>query len=305
MLHSMEAILQAAKAGKAANVSVAAAHDAEILRAVIAARKEGIANSLLVGDEERIRELLHELNEDASLYEIIPAGTDEESAALAVKAVRDGRAEFLMKGSLNTSVFLRAVVAKETGLKTGRLLSHVMLYEIPTYPKLLAVTDGGMNPSPDLESKADILENAALLLQSLNYSRINAACLCGSEVVSEKIPATVDAQKLSDMNERWAPYNMTVYGPVGFDLAISKESCVHKGFSKEGAGEADILLCPNYETGNATGKAFTYFANAKSAGVVMGAKVPIILVSRSDTAETKLYSIALGKAAAAGTGGKA
>jgi phosphate butyryltransferase len=305
MLHSIEAILGAAKTGKAAKVSVAAAHDAEILRAVIAARKDGIANSLLVGDEKRIHELLHELNEDASLYEIVHAQTDEESAALAVKAVRDGRAGFLMKGILNTSVFLRAVVAKETGLTLGRLLSHVMLYEIPDYPKLLAVTDGGMNPSPNLENKADILENAAVLLQSLGYSRVYAACLCGSEVVSEKIPATVDAQMLSGMNARWTPYNMTVYGPVGFDLAISKESCTHKGFSKVGAGEADILLCPNYETGNAVGKALTYFAKAKTAGVVMGARVPIILVSRSDTAETKLYSMALGKAAAAGTGGKA
>ncbi|HWS30337.1 MAG TPA: phosphate acyltransferase [Clostridia bacterium] len=304
MLHSMEVILEAAKTGKAASVSVAAAHDANVLSAVIAARKEGIANSLLVGDEERIRALLHEQNEDASLYEIVHAETDQACAALAVKAVRDGRAGFLMKGSLNTSEFLHAVVNKETGLGTGRLLSHVMLYEIPAYFKLLAVTDGGMNPSPNLENKAGILENAAALFCSLGYERIYAACLCGSEVVSEKIPSTVDAQSLSAMAARWAPYNMTVYGPVGFDLAISRESSAHKGFHKEGAGEADILLCPNYETGNAVGKALTYFANAKSAGVVMGASVPIILASRSDTAETKLCSMALGKAAAAKTGGK-
>ncbi|MEN6471550.1 MAG: phosphate acyltransferase [Clostridiaceae bacterium] len=302
MLNSIEAILEAARAGKEGVVSVAAAHDREVLLAVREARREGIASSLLVGDEGKIRALLSELGEHASHYQIEHADTDAACAARAVRAVKEGRAGFLMKGLLNTTDLLRAVVNKETGLSTGRLLSHVMLYEVNAYPKLLAVTDGGMTPSPDLEKKADILENAAVLLKALGYEKIYASCLCGSETVSEKIQSTVDAKALAEMDARWLPYNMKVVGPVGFDLAISRLSCEHKGYSAEGAGEADILLCPNYETGNAVGKSFTYFAAAKAAGVVVGAKVPVILVSRSDTAETKLASIALGKAAAANMG---
>ena len=299
MLNSMEAILRAAKAGKKGVVSVAAAHDEEVLRAVRDARHEGIADSLLVGDTARIEEILQSLGENAASYAIVHASSDTEAAALAVEAVKEGRAGFLMKGLLNTTDMLRAVVNKEHGLSTGRLLSHVMLYEIPAYHKLLAVTDGGMNPAPDALKKADILENAAVLLKALGYEKIYASCLCGAETVSEKIQSTVDAKALSEMDARWLPYNMKVIGPVGFDLCISKESCRHKNYHNEGAGEADILLCPNYETGNAVGKSFTYFAGAKTAGVVVGAKVPVILVSRSDTAETKLASIALGKAAAA------
>lgn len=294
----MQAILEAAKNGKRGVVAVAAAHDKDVLSSIASARRENIADALLIGDEARIRALLGELGEDAALYRIESAEGDENCARCAAEAVREGRAGFLMKGQLGTADMLRAVVAKESGLGTGRLLSHVMLYDVPAYHKLLFLTDGGMNPSPDLIKKADILENAASLLSALGYEKIYASCLCGSETVSEKIPATVDAQALSGMIARWSPYNMAVIGPVGFDLAVSKASCAHKGFIAEGAGDADILLCPNYETGNAVGKSFTYFANAKNAGLVVGAKAPVLLVSRSDSAESKLLSIALGKAAA-------
>ena len=298
MLNSVNSIFAAARGVEKGVVAVAAAHDEDVLRAVVSARREGIADALLIGDAARIRGLLHDLNESESYYIIEEADGEQSCAQKAVEAVRSGRAGFLMKGLLNTTELLRAVVNKEAGLSTGRLLSHVMLYEVPAYHKLLYVTDGGMNPAPDLLKKADILENAAVLLKALGYGQIYASCLCGSETVSEKIPATVDASALSQMHECWRPYNMAVIGPVGFDLAISQKSCEHKGYSALGAGDADILLCPNYETGNAMGKAFTYFGGARSAGLVVGARVPIILTSRSDTSETKLASIALGKAAA-------
>jgi phosphate butyryltransferase len=210
----------------------------------------------------------------------------------------EGRAGFLMKGLLGTATLMRAVLNKEHGLRTGRLISHVMLYE-PRGHKMMALTDGGMNTFPDLEKKAGILENAAMVMKALGYETINTACICGAEVVDPKIPSMVDAQALTEMTERWAPYNMNVYGPVGLDLAVSKEACHHKKYIAVGGGEADILLVPTYEVGNGIGKAMSLFGEAKNAGIIVGAKVPIVLVSRSDSAETKLASIALGAVVAA------
>lgn len=300
MLKTLNDILAAACGRAGGAVAVAAAHDKDVLTAVAEARRRGICNAVLIGREDEIRRLLEELCEDYINYDIIPVEYDADiryadtvSAKLAVNAVASGRASFLMKGMLNTTDMLRQVVAEGSGLATGRLLSHVMLYETPAYPRLIADTDGGMNPHPDLEKKKGILENAARLLKALGYGRINAACIAGSEVVSEKIQATVDAAALAQMD--WSRFDMSVYGPVGLDLAISPEACRHKRYIAEGAGEADILLMPTYEVGNGIGKALTYFGGARSAGVVVGASAPIVLVSRSDPAEVKLLSLALGK----------
>ena len=211
-----------------------------------------------------------------------------------------GEADYLMKGILNTTDFLRAVVHSE--LLTGGLLSHVMIFEFSTYHKLLYISDGAMNPAPDYEKKRVILENAARLLQLIGYQTINAGILSGSEVVSEKIPSTVDAKMLASLD--WSRYNMTVFGPAALDLCISREACAHKKYTAPGAGDADLLIMPNYETGNAFGKSLTYFAHARTAGIVLGARCPIVLVSRADPADAKLTSLALG-AIAAQEGGKA
>lgn len=294
MLNSISAILDAAvQHPEKRTIAVAAAHDADVLKAVSMARSKGIAQSLLVGNEHKIKEILLSLGENPEDFTIIPADTDAECAALAVAAVREGKAHFLMKGLLGTADLMRAVIAKETGLRTGRLISHVMLYEVPG-KKLLALTDGGMNTFPDLEKKTEILENAARVMQALGYEEMNAACVCGAEVVNPKVQSTVDAQELTQMTERWAPYHMNVCGPVGLDLAVSEEACRHKHFTAPGAGKADILLVPTYEVGNGIGKAMSLYAGAQNAGIIVGAKVPIVLVSRSDSAESKLASIALG-----------
>lgn len=287
-------LLQAAKGRKAGRVAIAAAHDGDVLKAAAAAAEEGIAEPILVGDGEAIRKILLGMGRDSASFAIIPADGPEACAAAAVRLVREGRADFLMKGLLGTADLLRAVLDKDSSLRTGRLLSHVMLYENAAYPKLLALTDGGMNTFPDLAKKADILENAAILLGSLGYRSMVAACVCGAEVVDSKIQATVDAAALREMRGRWEPYGMRVLGPVGLDLAISPEACRHKNFKEEGGGEADILLVPTYEVGNGIGKAMSYFGGAKSAGIVVGARVPIVLVSRADDSRTKLASIALG-----------
>ena len=189
---------------------------------------------------------------------------------------------------------MRAVFNKEHGLRTSHLTTHCMFYEIPALGKMVILTDGGVNTFPDLEKKAEILENAAAVLQALGYEHINAACICGAEQVNPKVQSTVDADALSKMTDRWAKYNMDVCGPVALDLAVSKEACQHKHFSAPGAGDADILLVPNYEVGNGIGKAASLFGGAKNAGIILGAKVPIVLVSRSDSAESKLASIAAG-----------
>ncbi len=206
----------------------------------------------------------------------------------------EGKANFLMKGILGTADLMRAVFNKEHGLRTSHLTTHCMFYEIPAYGKMVILTDGGVNTFPHLDKKAEILENAAMVLHALGYESINAACICGAEVVNPKIQSTVDADALAHMTERWSKYNMNVCGPVALDLAVSKEACHHKHYTAPGAGDADILLVPNYEVGNGIGKAASLFGSAKNAGIILGAKVPIVLVSRADSAESKLASIAAG-----------
>ncbi len=294
MIHSIAELLETAKQGPEVTLAVACAHDYDVLKAVAAAHKEGIAGAALVGKTEQIKSILSELGEDENNFTIVDAEDDIDAARKAVALVREGKAGFLMKGLLSTANLMRAVIDKENGLRTGRLISHVMMYETPNYEKPIFSTDGGMNTFPDLAKKADILENAAQCLRALGYDNIYAACICGAEVVDPKIQSTVDAEALCKMTDRWAPYNMTVCGPVGLDLAISPAACAHKKYMHEAGGKADILLVPTYEVGNGIGKAMTYFGAAKSAGIIVGAKVPIVLVSRADDAETKLSSIALG-----------
>lgn len=299
MLNHIESILEEAKRTERGVIAVAAAHDEDVLKAVCAAYDAGMVDAILVGHKAEIESILQGLGKDPGLFTIREAEDDAACARLCVEAVRAGEAGFLMKGLLGTADLMRAVIDKEKGLRTERLISHVMLYEADSYPKMLALTDGGMNTFPDLAKKADILENAAIVLKALGYTEISAACVCGAEVVNPKIQSTVDAKDLSEMKERWAPYSMHVFGPVGMDLAISKEACKHKRYDAPGAGEADVLLVPTYEVGNGIGKAMTFFAAARNAGVIMGAKVPIVLVSRADSAESKLASIALCKLVAA------
>ncbi|HEY9053967.1 MAG TPA: phosphate acyltransferase [Rectinemataceae bacterium] len=293
MLRSIREILDRAKGRAAGRLAIAAAQDEEVLKAASAAAREGIAEPILVGEAARIASMLETLGERPGDFRIVEA-PGISAAAEAARLVDSGEADFLMKGALGTADLLRAVLDASLSLRSGRLLSHVMLYESPAYPKLIALTDGGMNTFPDLAKKADILENAAILLRGLGYRKMAAACVCGAEVVDPKIQSTLDAAALVSMGERWAPYGMNVFGPVGLDLAISREACLHKGYSGPGAGEADILLVPSYEVGNGIGKTLSYFGQAKAAGVVLGARVPIVLVSRADDAETKLASIALG-----------
>ncbi len=294
MINTINGILEAAKGGKTGVIAVAAAHDQPVIEAVVEARKEGIATPILVGHVDEIKDMLSGLGENPADYEIVAGDSDTDCAAKAVALCAEGKANFLMKGILGTADLMRAVFNKEHGLRTCHLTTHCMFYEIPAYGKMVILTDGGVNTFPNLDKKAEILENAAMVLHALGYESINAACICGAEVVNPKIQSTVDADALAHMTERWSKYNMNVCGPVALDLAVSKEACHHKHYTASGAGDADILLVPNYEVGNGIGKAASLFGNAKNAGIILGAKVPIVLVSRADSAESKLASIAAG-----------
>lgn len=289
-------ILEKAKSVKRSRIALAAAHDKDALMSVCAARREGIAEPLLIGCGAEIRAILSSIGEDPAAFEIIEAGTDTECAETAVRAVRDGKAKFLMKGILSTADLMRAVLNKEWGLRTGSSISHIMFYDIPGY-KLAALTDGGMFAFPDLEGKKAILENCITTMRKLGWGHLSCACLCGAEQLNPKFQNMADAAELAAM-PRWAEEDVSVFGPVGFDLAVSTEACRHKKYAAPGAGEADILLVPNYEVGNNLGKALSIFGGAKNAGIVVGAAAPIILVSRADSAETKLASIAFGAVAA-------
>lgn len=273
--------------------AVAQAADRPVLEACVMAKARNLASFILCGDKAAIEAGLKDLGEDAGAWDIRHQDSPQACAAEAVRLARDGEASLLMKGLLSTSILMRAVLDREKGIRGPGLLSHVMAYEVPSCPRILFNTDGGLNTFPNAEQKAMILENAIGLLHRLGYISINAALIAGSETVDPKIQATLDAQKICAQQERWESLGCNVYGPVGLDLAISKDACAHKGYEAKGAGEADILLVPTYEVGNAMGKALTYFANAQSAGIIVGAACPIVLVSRSDSAMTKLHSIAM------------
>lgn len=279
---------------------VVACHDEEVLAAVFESKRLGMTDPILIGDKEKTIKIAKENGLDISSYTIIDEKDLSMAAEIGVKMVSNGEANFIMKGLVDTSILLKAVLNKEWGLRTDSLLSHVMLYDIPNYSKLIYLTDGGMNLQPTLEDKVKIIENAATVAKALGKDEVKVACLAAKEKLDPKMIATVDANELKNRYEEGKfSKGIIVDGPMALDLAVSSSSAEIKGYKSTVAGDADILLVPNIEMGNGIGKSITYFAGGKSAGVVMGAKVPIVLVSRADDHEAKLYSIALGSLVAA------
>lgn len=295
MINSLEDIIKELKVNKSVKLAVAAAQDKEVLHAVLDAMNMSIIEPILIGNSEKIKQIATDLRLNLENIEIIEAKSYEECAKTAVKLVSSQKADFLMKGILDTSILLKQVLNKEYGLRTDSLLSHVMIYEVPNYHKLLIFSDGGMNIKPTYEQKEKIVLNAVKACKSLNIDNIKIAALAAKEKVDEKMQATVDAKKLQEASESGVfGENVILEGPLAFDLAISSEAAKVKGFKSEISGDVDVILVPTIEVGNGIGKSLTYLANAKSAGVIMGAKTPIVLVSRADSHESKLYSIAYG-----------
>lgn len=300
MIKSVKDLLSAAQKGLKMNLVVAAAQDEDVLFAVCKAAEEGLVNPILVGDENAIRKIAGEQSLDLNHYEIIHVEDLTEAARVSVKLVSDGKGDFLMKGLIDTAILLKAVLDKEIGLRTDRLLSHVMIYEVPHYHKLIFLTDGGMNIEPTFEDKVKITQNAIDACKAMGVVTVKVAAIAAKEKVNEKMLATVDARKLQEMSERGEfGEGVIVEGPLAMDLAVSAEAARIKNFKSNIAGETDVLLVPTIEVGNGIGKTLTYLAGAESAGIIMGAKVPVVLVSRADSYEAKLNSIALGSVIAA------
>ncbi len=287
------------KENKMMTLALAEAADDAALQAAVEAKKLGLCDSVLFGDEEKMKKIAAENNFDISSFEIVNCMSMEESAEMAVKSVSSGKTDFLMKGLLDTSIILKAALNKDWGIRGNSLLSHVGLIETSNYKKPLIVTDGGMNIAPDLEEKQKILENAVKVSRAMGNEVTKVAVVCAKEKVSDKMPSTVDARELQVRSENGAfGDDVIVEGPLAIDLAYSKEAAIHKGFESKVAGDVDIILCANIEMGNAIAKTFTYMANAESAGVIMGAQKPIVIVSRADSYKQKLNAIALACAVA-------
>jgi phosphate butyryltransferase len=278
-------------------VAVAAAEDEHTLEAVFKARSEGIVEPILVGNKEKIKEIIKSMGESFQDENIHNANDVVESAELAVKLVNENKADFLMKGILETATLLKAIVNKETGLGTGKIMSHFVIQKIPSYHKMLVTTDGGMMMYPTLEQKKAILENAVDTLIAIGYDKPKVAILAAVEKVNPKMPETLDADALAKMNQNGEIKNCIVEGPLSFDIAIDKEIAQIKGFSSEVAGDADILIVPNITAGNILGKSLVVAAKAKMAGFIVGAKVPIVLTSRGSSSEEKYLSIVMSAAA--------
>ena len=279
-------------------MAVAAAGDEHTLQAVVHARREGIIEPLLVGDKAVIDQVLAELGETVPEEQIFDYPDLKEAAEYAVKLVKDGQADFLMKGKLDPAVILKAVVNKENGLGQGRTMSHFTMFEVPTYHKILCPVDGGMVTYPTLEQKKDIINNTVEALIAMGYDCPKVGVLACVEKVNPKMPETVEARELKEMNERGEIKNCIVEGPISYDCAIDKEIAEFKGFHSEVSGDVDVLVAPNIHAGNIMGKMLACTCKAKMAGFIVGAKCPIVLTSRGSSAEEKYLAIVVSAAAA-------
>ena len=283
--------------GSKKKVAVVSAQDEHTLEAVFKAKKDNIVEPILIGNKKKIIEILSRLHESVLEESIINVESDSEAAEKAVELINENKADFIMKGKIQTADLLRAVVNKENGLRTGKVMSHIVIHEIPTYHKLLAVTDGGMMMYPSLDEKKQILENAVSTFLTLGYENPKVAVLAAVETVNPKMQESVDADMLKKLNIKGEIKNCIVEGPISYDLTMSKESASIKGFVSPVTGEADIIVVPNITVGNILGKSLVYSAGAKMAGFIVGAKVPIVLTSRGSTSEEKYLSLALSASA--------
>jgi phosphotransacetylase len=281
-------------------VPTAVVHPCEesALAGAIDAANLGLIIPILVGPRDKIEAVAKSAGIDISKYQIVDTPHSHGSSVKAVELVREGKAELLMKGSLHTDELMAAVVSREGGLRTERRISHVFVMDIPTYHKVLFVTDGAINIAPTLEDKADICQNAIDLIIALGLKKPKVAVLAAVETVTSKMPATIDAAALCKMAERGQIKGGILDGPLAFDNAISKQAAETKGIRSDVAGDPDILLAPDLEAGNILAKQLSFLANADSAGLVLGARVPIMLTSRADSVRSRIASCGVAMLAA-------
>ena len=278
--------------------SVAHPCEASALAGAIDAAKLGLIVPILVGPKAKIESTAKAAGIDIGKFQVVDVAHSQAAAAKAVELLREGQAELLMKGSLHTDELMAAVVSREGGLRTARRISHVFIMDVPTYHKVLIITDGAINIAPTLEDKADICQNAIDLAVALGLKEPKVAILAAVETINSKMPATIDAAALCKMAERGQIKSAKLDGPLAFDNAISKQAAQTKGIVSDVAGDPDILLAPDLEAGNMLAKQLSFLANADSAGLVLGAKVPIILTSRADSVRSRIASCGVAMLAA-------
>lgn len=294
MIKNFDEVIEAAKLRGPKTLAVACAQDEDVLLAVENARKAGIAEAILVGNKAEIEAIANRQNIDLKNYEIEDLSDSAEASLRAVALVSSGKAHLVMKGLVDTAIILKAVLNKEVGLRTGNALSHVAVFDVPNFPRLLFVTDAAMNIAPDVETKRMIIENSLDVAKALDIELPNVGVICAKEKVNDKMPATLDAAELVRMNEEGIIKGCKVGGPFALDNAVSEEAARIKGIKDPMGGKVDILMCPTIEAGNVLYKALTFLAGARSAGIIVGAKAPVVLTSRADDDDSKLNSIALG-----------
>jgi phosphate acetyltransferase len=288
-----DALLERCRSVQPVPTAVAYPCEVSALTGAVEAAQNKLIVPMLVGPAAKLAEIAKSAGLDLSGIEIIDVPEAHAAAEKAVALVREGRAEVLMKGSLHTDELLSAVVSRDKGLRTGRRISHAFLMDVPTYHKVLIVTDAAINIAPTLEDKVDICQNAIDLAISLGVTLPKVAILAAVETVNSKMPSTIDAAALCKMADRGQIKRGLVDGPLAFDNAISKDAAKTKGITSEVAGDPDILLAPDLEAGNILAKQLTFLANADSAGLVLGARVPIILTSRADSVRSRIASCAV------------
>lgn len=294
VLENFDAVIKKAKAAeRTRRVAVAGAADAHVIEAVLAAKDLGIAEPILIGDKADIVAVLTEHGASAETFCIVDAHSPIECGKLAVEQVKVGKADFIMKGMIETRDVLKPLVKKENQLHTGRTMSHVGFFGIPGAKKLMIITDGGMLIAPTLEEKRDIINNAVSLLRAIGYQKPSVAVLCAVETINPKMVETTDAQALVEMNRSGDIPDCTVVGPISYDLVMSSEIAKVKHYDCPYCGNFDILVAPTMACGNILAKSWILTAGADMAGLIAGAKVPVVLNSRGSSAQEKLYSMAL------------
>ena len=290
---TFDEVLHEAQSYGPKTLAVACSHDLDVLMSVSEAMGAGIADSIMFGDAAKTKKIADDNGLDVSNASIVDVKDPVEAATKAVQAVSAGDAEVLMKGLVDTSVVMKQALNGEYGLRAGGVLSHVAVFDVPNFPRLLIGTDAALNIAPDLHQKRQIIENACEFAHALGIPTPKVALICAKEKVDPKMPCTEEAAELVAMNESGDIKGCTVGGPFALDNAVSLEAARHKGIVHPVAGRADILVTPDIEAGNVLYKSLVFLGGAKSAAVVVGARAPIVLTSRADSSETKLNSIAL------------
>ena len=293
MIKSFDEILLKVKDNDIKTVAVAVAQDKPVLEAIRDAKKNGIAEAILVGNKSEIISIALKVGMNIDEFKIVDEPDIKKATLKAVELVSQGKADMVMKGLVDTATFLRSVLNKEVGLRTGKLMSHVAVFETEAFDRLLFLTDVAFNMYPTLKDKVQIINNAVKVAHAVGIECPKVAPICAVELVNENMPATLDAALLSKMSDRGQFKGCIVDGPYALDNALSEEAAAHKKVTGEAAGKADILLLPNIETGNVMYKTITYMTHSKNGCILVGTSAPVVLTSRADSHETKMYSIAL------------